>query len=151
MADEYPWTVRSALWFVNSVDAVIATVLGSAKAVGDRPDNVSERPPLAGFRRAASIGAKGAKWSVVGVIGLGALLMVGAAIFLPKAKPALSASGKAPIASVPAMSAAIPSKAGATLIARRCRAGTYRSFPEIEQAECAGRLSQFPAITGDRK
>ena len=151
MADEYPWTVRSALWFVNSVDAVIETVLGSAKAVGDRRDNVSERPPLAGFRRAASIGAKGAKWSVVGVIGLGALLLVGAMIFLPKAKPPLSPSVNAPIASVPAMSPAIPSKAGAALIARRCRAGTYRSLPEIEQAECAGRPSQSPAITGDRK
>ena len=33
MADEYPWTVRSALWFVNSVDAVIATVLGSASSL----------------------------------------------------------------------------------------------------------------------
>ena len=151
MADEQPWSVRSALWVVNSVDAVIATVLGSAKAVGDRRDNVPERPPLAGFRRAASIGAKGVKWSVVGVIGLGALLSVGAMIFLPRTKPPPTAAVKAPIASVPAMNPATPSPAGAALIARRCRAGAYRNFPEIEQAECAGRPSQSPAITGDRK
>jgi hypothetical protein len=151
MADEYPWTVRSALWFVNSVDGVVAAVLGSAKAVGDRRDHAPHKPPLAGLRRATSMGAKGAKWSVVGVIGLGALLMVGAMIFLPKAKPTLSASVKAPIASVPAVSLAARSKAGADLIARRCRAGAYRSLPEIEQAECAGRPSQSPAITGDRK
>ena len=151
MADEYPWTVRSALWFVNSVDGVVAALLGSAKAVGDRHEVEPERAPLAGFRRAASIGAKGAKWSVVGVIGLGALLMVGAVIFLPKAKPALSASVRAPIASVPAVNPANPAKAGVALIARRCRDGAYRSLPEIEQAECAGRPSQSPAITGDRK
>jgi hypothetical protein len=147
MADQFPWTVRAALWFVNGVDGVVAAVLGSAKAVGDRHEDAPGKAPLAGFKRAASIGAKGAKWSVIGVIGLGAILMVGAVIFHPKPKPVPSTT----VAQMPAINPSTPAKAGAALIARRCRAGTYRSLPEIEQAECAGRPSQSPAITGDRK
>ena len=151
MADQAAWTVRSALWFVNTVDGVVAALLGTAQSVGERQEDAAERPPLAAFRRVASIGAKGAKWSVISVIGLGAILMVGAVIFLPRAKPAVPAPVQSPAVAVPATKSTASSKTGADVIARRCRAGAYRSFPEIEKAECAGRPPLSSAITGDVK
>jgi hypothetical protein len=151
MADQYPWTVRAALWFVNTVDGVVATVLGTAQTVGERQDTTVAKPPLAGFRRAASVGAKGAKWSVIAVIAVGTLIMIGTMIFLPKAKPAVPARLHAAGARQTPTIATPSTTAGADVIASRCRTGAYRRFPEIEKAECAGRPSQPSATTGDAK
>lgn len=151
MADQYSLAVRAALWFVNTVDGVVATLLGTAQLVGERQETTTARPPLAGFRRAASVGAKGAKWSVIAVIAIGTLGMIGTMVFQPKAKPPVPAPLHTAGAPQPQTIATTSTTAGSDVIASRCRTGAYRRFPEIEKAECAGRPSQPSATTGDAK
>jgi hypothetical protein len=152
MAGEAPWSIRAAACVVGAVDRLVDTAMGALQAAGERSPRSQAKPPLAAFRKATALGAKGAKWTVAGVIGLGVLLMIGVVFFMPRAKPV----GLPQTATVAGRARPVPPAAGIAMsgrdvIARRCRAGAYRGFPEIEKAECAGRLPVSPAPKGDAK
>lgn len=141
MAVDQPWSVRAALAVVNGVDRVVGIVLGGFQAFDKSGPDAPKVPPLAVFRRVTAVGAKGAKWSFIAVIGLAMCAMFAAMIFLPRLKPA-----PAPAASPIAVSA------DRAAIARNCREGRYRAFPEIEKTECAARQVSPPAQhQGDAK
>ncbi len=142
--------IRAARRVVDLVDDVVNVALGTMEEIGTHRGERPTSDPLAGFCRASRVGAKGAKWSIVGVIGVGVLLMVGAAVLLPRSKPLPSPRPMmAPPSPAPAASAAITGNRA--VIAARCKAGETRAFPEIEEAECAGRPAISPAHTGGMK
>jgi hypothetical protein len=152
MAGEAPWSIRAAACVVGAVERAVAALLGGIQTMGERSPRNQDRSPLAAFRKATALGAKGAKWTVAGVIGLGVLLMIGAVLFMPRAKPAVlpqtaTVAGRAR----PVPPAAEIAMSGRDVIARRCRAGAYRGFPEIEKTECADRSPVAPAPKGDTK
>ncbi|MEO5598865.1 MAG: hypothetical protein ABIQ66_09625 [Novosphingobium sp.] len=131
---------------IGAVDHVVLAVMSALQAMGERQSIDQSKPPLAAFRKATAVGAKGAKWTVAGVIGLGVLFMVGAAIFMPRVKPEPNARR-----ATPASATTVVADSDRGVIGRQCRAGAYRGFPEIEKAECAGRPPVSPAPKGDAK
>jgi len=141
MASDPSWGVRTASRIVAVMDGAIAVVMGTMQAIGDAKAERPKAEPLSRFRRASKAVAKGTKWSIAAVVGIGAVLMLGALLFVPRAKPAPSPA--APIAGSRASSR--------DMIERRCRAGANRSFPEIEKAECVDRPGPPSTPRGDGK